>query len=675
MKTKSTRMQKRKQVNVTSFSHKAANKRQKKDVVVETYDVTSEDEISESESDVSLEKPQELLHDNDDSEDDVLDSVQDELFDNGNQHTNTLTDQYSAFIGKELKQDELDALRCKYQHNEFLSWQYLHKIIYMQRGENKDDNAKSLNQLPCNLDSEKNLLTSFAINKTLASNWVKLNETNGDEICSGLQAEMFTLLQSYVSVLYPSYSGSDTVNNMQNIMCLHALNHVLRSREEVLKNNTRLSKMSTEQIEQAEYRDQGITRPKVLILVPFRDMAYSIINKMISLLERNKKTEVSFRKRFKQEFSYLPDDTLENSKQSLDKKPEDYQLLFAGNTDECFRIGIALLRNSVRLYSPFYSSDIIFASPLGLRTIIGEKGESHYEHDFLSSIELFILDHADVFLMQNWEHILHITKHLHLRPKDSHGVDFSRVRHSALDGQSKHYCQFVVFSSIASPLIGSLLTRYCNNHCGLAMIKNVVNSGTICSIPKQIPQMFHRLDVSVSYSKIQNTRFEFFISNVLKQCKEKKMSRVLIYIPQYFDFVRVRNHMRREKKSASGPHFGHICEYTKPTEVGKARRRFLTEKFPIMLYTERYHFYHRPNIKGIRHLVFFELPTYPHFYSELCNMISSSAEDMSLSSTSIITLYSKYDVAKVISVLGDRRADELMKSPKNVHMFLTDHQT
>ena len=31
--------------------------------------------------------------------------------------------------------------------------------------------------------------------------------------------------------------------------------------------------------------------------------------------------------------------------------------------------------------------------------------EKSHEYDFLSSIEVIILDQTDVFLMQNWEHV------------------------------------------------------------------------------------------------------------------------------------------------------------------------------------------------------------------------------------------------------------------------------
>jgi U3 small nucleolar RNA-associated protein 25 len=52
------------------------------------------------------------------------------------------------------------------------------------------------------------------------------------------------------------------------------------------------------------------------------------------------------------------------------------------------------------LYADFYSADIIVASPLGLRVIVGAEGEEARDFDFLASVELLIVDQADIFLMQ-----------------------------------------------------------------------------------------------------------------------------------------------------------------------------------------------------------------------------------------------------------------------------------
>ena len=101
----------------------------------------------------------------------------------------------------------------------------------------------------------------------------------------------------------------------------------------------------------------------------------------------------------------------------------------AGNIDDGFKIGLAVTKKSLKLYTDFYSSDVIIASPLGLRMILGsaeDEDASQRDYDFLTSIELLILDQLDIFTMQNWDHVTHLMQHLHLQPARSHGVDFSR---------------------------------------------------------------------------------------------------------------------------------------------------------------------------------------------------------------------------------------------------------
>ena len=56
-------------------------------------------------------------------------------------------------------------------------------------------------------------------------------------------------------------------------------------------------------------------------------------------------------------------------------KPDDFYETFNGNTDDGFKIGLAVGRKQLKLYAEFYSADIIVASPLGLRMVIGSQEE------------------------------------------------------------------------------------------------------------------------------------------------------------------------------------------------------------------------------------------------------------------------------------------------------------
>lgn len=64
----------------------------------------------------------------------------------------------------------------------------------------------------------------------------------------------------------------------------------------------------------------------------------------------------------------------------------------SGNTDDCFRIGIGLAKKSLKLYTKFEESDILLCSPVGLRMIIGDQEGGLRDFNFLSSIEVLIVD-------------------------------------------------------------------------------------------------------------------------------------------------------------------------------------------------------------------------------------------------------------------------------------------
>lgn len=176
-----------------------------------------------------------------------------------------------------------------------------------------------------------------------------------------------------------------------------------RTRNRVLRNNEHLAAAAKDGAvpvsDKIETRDQGFTRPKVLILLPFRNAALPWVETMSSL---SLATSVENAARFRQEFS-LPDGAIDKLAlpDAASKYAPDHIANFAGNIDDSFRIGLKVTRKTLKLYSEFYSSDILIGSPLGLRMSIEKENDS----DYLSSIEMVIVDQADVLTMQNWEHV------------------------------------------------------------------------------------------------------------------------------------------------------------------------------------------------------------------------------------------------------------------------------
>ncbi|XP_068608078.1 U3 small nucleolar RNA-associated protein 25 homolog [Brachionichthys hirsutus] len=478
---------------------------------------------------------------------------------------------------------------------------------------------------------------------------------------SPVQLELLALMGSYQDLYCSEVCPLSRGPQVRSAYCLHVLNHVLKANARVLAHNAELreQKGNAGAEPQDEARDQGLTRPKVLILVPFRGAALRVVQTFVSFLEsKGRKIQVSNKKRFKEDFGDEAGDT-----PSTLERPDDYRAVFCGNVDDHFRIGVSVMRGSLRLYAPFYSSDIIIASPLGLRTVLGAEGESRRDFDFLSSIELLVLDQVDVFLMQNWEHVLHAMKHLNLQPLDPHGADFSRVRMWNLNNWAQHYRQTLVFSSIQDPQINGILAKHCANYRGQISTKNMPTTGSICQVLVQLPHVFQMFS-SDSFLD-QDARFLVFVDKVLPQYRDSAMSHTLIYVPSYFDFVRLRNYMKKEEMN-----FASICEYSSKSDVSRARHFFQTGDKQFLLFTERFHFYKRYTIKGIQNLIFYGLPSFPHFYSEVCNMLAAGGQGGGASWT-CTALYSRYDANKLAAITGAQRAGQMLHSNKSVHLFIT----
>nr|XP_023021068.1 digestive organ expansion factor homolog [Leptinotarsa decemlineata] len=498
------------------------------------------------------------------------------------------------------------------------------------------------------------------IKSQIIGNLPKVNLKHcSDETFSPLQAEIFSVINNYQDFYFPGRTFSNS-EEIRYVYCLHAVNHVLKTRTKVIHHNSKLSKKDDVP---EEFRDQGLVRPKVLIVVPFKDAAYKTVRMIIDLILQEDKGNVMNKNRFEEDYTgnelILP---------KKNPKPEDYELIFQGNTSDDFKIGLTITKKSIKLYADFYSSDIIIASPLGLRTIIGAEGEPERDYDFLASIEVLIFDQTEIFLMQNWDHVIHIVNHLHLQPKDSHGTDFARVRTWSLNGWAKYYRHTMIFSSINSAEINAIFNKKCHNYAGKVKVINPIDFGTISQVVVQVPHVFHRFECK-SAAEAVDARYQFFVDKILPQQREALMKQTMIFVPSYFDYVRLRNYFRKEDIG-----FVQICEYSKEAKIARARDMFFHGDAHFLLYTERYHFFNRKRIKGIRHLLFYQLPVFPHFYYEICNLMQEAYLNKKIGSSSNMTvtvIYSKYDVYQLSACVGTEKAAKMIQSDRKVHMMVT----
>ena len=470
-----------------------------------------------------------------------------------------------------------------------------------------------------------------------------------DELTGSLAFSIF----HYQDILFPKRTLGNK-ETLRKLTCLHILNHVFKTRDTVIKNNTRLGKEDA--LEDIEYRDQGFTRPKVLVILPTRHSCVEYIDTIVSLCEPEQQEN---KKRFQETYASGEDPSR--------NKPEDFRELFAGNDDDMFRLGLKFTRKTVKFFAQFYNSDVIFASPLGLRMALGADDPKKQDHDFLSSIEVVLVNQTEAMLMQNWEHVEYIFEHLNLQPKEAHGCDFSRVRNWYLDGNAKYIRQTILISTFNFPSLNSLYTHHMLNIEGKIKYARE-EEGAIIDLGLSLKQTFSRFNFRTPIDE-PDDRFKYFTAAVVPSLTKQSKSGaagghgVLIYLPTYADFVRVRNYLA-SSSDTQDISFGSISEYTSAKDVARARSHFLSGRHSVLLYTERAHHFRRYHLKGVRRVVMYGLPENPIFYKEVVGgylSASIAAAKLGTYAASVRALFSRLDILKLERIVGTARYLSMLK--------------
>lgn len=538
----------------------------------------------------------------------------------------------------------------------------------------------------------------------------------GKKRFTALQSTLYPSLSSYADIQI-SAESRDNRNDIGDLLALHILNHVLTSRGRVQKHNRRMKELRereeaaeeageaadqgvADEADEERWRDQGYTRPKVLVLLPTRGTAVTFVQRMISIM--GKSANVDHFDRFEAEYSagVVQDDGDggdaydQRRKAVLASKGEDWSELFGedANDDDDFKIGMSLTPNaarrsktkgakskasdvscgiSVKLYSDFYRSDIILASPLALKMATSGDEDNDGDVDFLTSIEVCMVLNADVLLMQNWDHVGSCLEALNHQPTKSNDTDFSRVRNYLLAGQAAYWKQLVFVSRIADPYIMSTFKHHAKSVAGRLKIRRKVpaDEATICDVLVRVRQVFQRVPCDIQTQG--NDRLKYFKEKVLPQIVRINQKHTLIYVPSYFDYVALRNMLM--KNDSTSYNFVSVTEYSRGSEVTRGRARFIQGRKAIMLYTGRAHFFMRHNIKGARHLILFGLPEHAAFYPGLMNMLMEGPSGESgvevEAPSSCLALFTKYDAHALERIVGTKHCERMIKGEKNTFLF------
>ncbi|KAK6126629.1 hypothetical protein DH2020_039639 [Rehmannia glutinosa] len=361
----------------------------------------------------------------------------------------------------------------------------------------------------------------FSIYKDLTTSW--LSKYGSLPLNKGLRVVLeFIAQKAGCAALFPSNSyydilhhnkkpfylkGLEEDSNIMDAYLMHSLNHIFRSRDLVVKNERKLAKnqesVEGKTVNADAYLDRGFTRPKVLILLPLAGIARRVVKRLIQLTPSKHKANVENLERFYEEFG-------------------------SGRTED---------------KNDYDDAEI----PKSKKKIGEAEVEKEKDVDYLSSIEILIIDHADVMLMQNWSHVNTVVEQLNRLPSKQHGTDIMRIRPWYLDGQARFYRQTIILGSHINPELNALFNQHCLNYRGKVKLE-CKYKGVLPKILIQVRQIYERFDTE-SIAEADDARLKYFCEKVFPKIKDSVQNGVMIFVSSYFEFVRLRNYLKSQAAS------------------------------------------------------------------------------------------------------------------------------
>jgi U3 small nucleolar RNA-associated protein 25 len=509
---------------------------------------------------------------------------------------------------------------------------------------------------------------------------------------------LYPLLATYMDICQTVPQKHE---RMEQIYASHILNHVWTSRQRIYQHSKEWNKLEDDEDVEArqdpKFRDQGFTRPTVLVLMPTRGLCYQFVQTLLKILHGDDAKAISstMSERFVTEYGPPEEVDSDPRRQAvLSKKGEEWNSLFGDdvNDDDDFKLGIAMHLHekrppTLKLYSDFFKSDLIVASPLGLKMMgaresggdddddvlnAEDSGTAASAPDYLSSIEICWVSHAHVLMMQNWDHVMDVLSWLNQRPKDTKDTDFARVRPYFLQDDLSSACwrQLILTAPYLDPSMKAAFGRYAKSRAGMARLvkKTLWTEAALTKVAVPTKTIFQRIAVS-SPQEQADARLEYFTRHILPKIEKDQQPFTLIFVPSYLEFVSLRNYLLKREAN----YFVSVTEYARHTEVSRGRARFGQGRKSLMLYTGRAHFFHRHIIRGVRHIIWYGLPADPKVYHEVVDWCQDDAtqtkESQAIHESSVLALYTACEAHALERIVGHSHCTRMTNGKKTTFLF------
>lgn len=444
------------------------------------------------------------------------------------------------------------------------------------------------------------------------------------------------------------YVGNEN-SRFRQISALHVVNHIYRDFE------------AKESRQSVTIRDSNFTPTTILVICPYKQQAHRFIKEIIKCLpdkvmvkkekeeEQEKEKEETKqastkRKHHKhsesnnndkdeyveqqfqiENFDKLADYTVENIPQHyLRTRADDWLETFGGNNEDDFKIGIRFFSNKISLFQEISKSQLVIASPLAL-SLFDQK-------NFMSSIEVLVLDSIDVLVMQHADRLAQVIAELNSTPKTVDQTDWSRLRQYCADKNHKKMRQSIGYGRIITPEIycmynqtfvnirGQLIVRPLKYPMVLKPGENIERSFKKIIINKGLSNSNVNSDVELIGDAIFKT-FSEKIFPMIKQWRsesEEIAKRTIIYFVSSYRFLQARKMLDDDLVN-----FLELSDESTTRDTSNMKKSFKADSNAVLLLTERHYFTFRPKLQAGR-VIFLQPPSYPLFAEELAGNCSST---------------------------------------------------